>query len=100
MAREIEEEFNDIGIEEIAGLVHRPEFRKDRVVHEGPVDVEDHAYLQYRHFDILSLDEEFALSKKLADFIRAQAGGENAEAYWAWGGDQLIMQARPADGCS
>jgi Tol biopolymer transport system component len=22
-------------------------------------------------------------------------GGENAEAYWAWAGDQLIMQARP-----
>jgi Tol biopolymer transport system component len=27
-------------------------------------------------------------------------GGENAEAYWAWGGGQLIMQARPAgNGC-
>jgi Tol biopolymer transport system component len=27
-------------------------------------------------------------------------GGENAEAYWAWAGDQLILQARPAgDGC-
>jgi hypothetical protein len=23
-------------------------------------------------------------------------GGENAEAYWSWAGDQLIMQARPA----
>jgi hypothetical protein len=27
-------------------------------------------------------------------------GGENAEAYWAWSGSQLIMQARPAgNGC-
>src|SRR5690242_19635895 len=23
-------------------------------------------------------------------------GGENAEAYWSWAGDQLIFQARPA----
>ena len=23
-------------------------------------------------------------------------GGENAEAYWSWAGEQLILQARPA----
>jgi Peptidase family M28/PDZ domain/WD40-like Beta Propeller Repeat/PA domain len=30
----------------------------------------------------------------LADVRRLTFGGENAEAYWAWNGDQLIFQAR------
>ncbi len=30
----------------------------------------------------------------LADVRRLTFGGENAEAYWAWNGDQLILQAR------
>ncbi|HVZ72840.1 MAG TPA: M28 family peptidase [Polyangia bacterium] len=32
----------------------------------------------------------------LANLRELTAGGENAEAYWAWGGDQLILQARAA----
>jgi hypothetical protein len=32
----------------------------------------------------------------LADLRQLTFGGENAEAYWSWGGDQLIMQARTA----
>jgi Peptidase family M28/PDZ domain/PA domain/WD40-like Beta Propeller Repeat len=35
--------------------------------------------------------------RHLAHLRALTAGGENAEAYWAWGGDQLVMQARPAD---
>ncbi|HET6151224.1 MAG TPA: M20/M25/M40 family metallo-hydrolase [Polyangia bacterium] len=34
--------------------------------------------------------------RHLAHLRPLTAGGENAEAYWAWGGDQLVMQARPA----
>ncbi len=30
----------------------------------------------------------------LTDLRQLTFGGENAEAYWSWGGDQLIMQAR------
>ncbi|MFO0744951.1 MAG: M20/M25/M40 family metallo-hydrolase [Myxococcota bacterium] len=33
----------------------------------------------------------------LADVRQLTFGGENAEAYWAWGGDQLILQARVGD---
>lgn len=39
----------------------------------------------------------------LADLRQLTFGGENAEAYWSWGGDQLILQARggarPAQEC-
>ncbi|HSZ81131.1 MAG TPA: M20/M25/M40 family metallo-hydrolase [Polyangia bacterium] len=36
----------------------------------------------------------------LANLRALTMGGENAEAYWSWAGDQLILQARPAgDGC-
>jgi Tol biopolymer transport system component len=38
--------------------------------------------------------------RQLAHMRALTAGGENAEAYWAWGGHELIMQARPAGaGC-
>src|SRR6185437_1848792 len=30
----------------------------------------------------------------LADLKQLTFGGENAEAYWSWSGDQLILQAR------
>ena len=30
----------------------------------------------------------------LTDLRQLTFGGENAEAYWAWAGDQLILQAR------
>ena len=36
----------------------------------------------------------------LADLRQLTFGGENAEAYWSWGGDQLILQARgPGQSC-
>src|SRR6185503_15605359 len=37
-----------------------------------------------------ALDEVHFASTKQLTF-----GGENAEAYWSWGGDQLMMQASP-----
>jgi hypothetical protein len=38
--------------------------------------------------------------RQLAHVRALTLGGENAEAYWAWSGSQLIMQARPAGaGC-
>jgi Tol biopolymer transport system component len=33
--------------------------------------------------------------RHLSRMTALTAGGENAEAYWAWGGDELIMQASP-----
>ncbi|HEX3342933.1 MAG TPA: hypothetical protein VHS09_00120, partial [Polyangiaceae bacterium] len=33
----------------------------------------------------------------LAELRQLTFGGENAEAYWSWGGDQLILQARGPD---
>jgi Tol biopolymer transport system component len=37
---------------------------------------------------------------QLANLRPLTTAGENAEAYWSWAGDQLIMQARPAGaGC-
>jgi hypothetical protein len=40
---------------------------------------------------------DFALSAEphLANLHALTAGGENAEAYWSWAGDQLSLQARP-----
>jgi hypothetical protein len=36
----------------------------------------------------------------LANLRQLTFGGENAEAYWSWAGDQLILQARPPEaGC-
>lgn len=36
----------------------------------------------------------------LADLKQLTFGGENAEAYWSWKGDQLILQSRPSgNGC-
>ena len=36
----------------------------------------------------------------LADLRQLTFGGENAEAYWSWGGDQLILQKRgPGQAC-
>jgi hypothetical protein len=38
--------------------------------------------------------------RQLARLRALTLGGENAEAYWAWSGNELIMQARPAGaGC-
>src|SRR5579863_6083254 len=35
-----------------------------------------------------------------ADLRQLTFGGENAEAYWSWAGDQLILQARgPGQSC-
>jgi hypothetical protein len=34
----------------------------------------------------------------LAEVRQLTFGGENAEAYWSWGGDQLVLQSRPASG--
>jgi hypothetical protein len=73
MAREIEEEFIEIGIPEIADHVRRPEFVRDRLIHEGPSEIRDRDYWQYRAFEVLSLREEADVSKRLADFIRTQA---------------------------
>src|SRR5690348_6172046 len=33
----------------------------------------------------------------LGDVRQVTLGGENAEAYWAWGGRELILQARAGD---
>src|SRR5689334_18154937 len=33
----------------------------------------------------------------LADVRQLTTGGENAEAYWAWSGRELILQARTGD---
>ncbi|HEU4532512.1 MAG TPA: hypothetical protein VFS00_00295, partial [Polyangiaceae bacterium] len=42
---------------------------------------------------IQALPEE----KHLADLKRLTLGGENAEAYWSFGGKELIMQSRTGD---
>jgi hypothetical protein len=73
LAREIEEEFTEIGVGNIVDYVRRPEFVLDRAVHEGPEELASAGYFQYRFLEIFSLREESAQSKKLADFIRAQA---------------------------
>jgi Tol biopolymer transport system component len=36
--------------------------------------------------------------RHLADLKRLTLGGENAEAYWSFGGGELVMQARTGDG--
>jgi hypothetical protein len=74
LAREIEEEFVEIGIKGIADYLRRPEFQRDRVVHEGPTKVKSRDYWQYRQFEVCSLQEESDASKRLADFIRSQVG--------------------------
>ena len=42
-------------------------------------------------------DFSFAAEPHLGHVRALTHGGENAEAYWSWAGDQLIYQARPAD---
>ncbi len=45
-------------------------------------------------------DFSFAAEPHLAHVRALTHGGENAEAYWSWAGDQLIYQARPVGaGC-
>jgi hypothetical protein len=74
LAREIDEEFNEIGVAAISDHVRRPEFIKERVVYEGPFEVKNREYWQYRFFEVCSLCEECDSSKRLADFIRSQVG--------------------------
>jgi CBASS immunity effector Cap15-like protein len=77
LAREIEEEFNEIGIPEINDYVRYPEFVKERVVHEGPSEVNKRDIWQYRYFEVLSLREESQRSKLLAEFIREKSRGNS-----------------------
>jgi hypothetical protein len=77
LAREIEEEFEEIGIPEITTFIKRPEFVKERAIHEGPTRVNDRDYWQYRYFEVLSLREESKVSGLLAEFIRSQAGNHH-----------------------
>jgi hypothetical protein len=73
LAREIEEEFIEVGISTIRDHVRRPEFIMDRAVHEGPDELLSEAYWQYRYFEVLRLREESDVSKELSDFIKAQS---------------------------
>jgi len=74
LAREIEEEFIEIGIPKISDYVKRPEFVAIRAIHEGPYEVKNESYWQYRYFEILALEEQSDVSKELAAFIRSQSG--------------------------
>lgn len=73
LAREIEEELGEIGIAGGADHVRRPEFVLERAVHEGPDEIVDEGYWQYRYFEIFSLREDSDVSKRLAEFIKQQA---------------------------
>jgi hypothetical protein len=73
VAREIEEEFTEIGIPQISDYVKRPEFIRERIVHEGPAKITNRDYWQYRYFEIFKLREECDASSRLADFIRSKA---------------------------
>jgi len=75
LAREIEEEFLEVGISAIRDHVRRPEFVMDRAVHEGPDEIQNEGYWQYRYFEVLRLREESDVSKQLADFVKTQARG-------------------------
>jgi hypothetical protein len=74
LAREIEEEFNEIELPEITQYVSRLEFIKERLIHEGPKYKEREGYWEYRQFEIYRLEEECDTSKRLADFMRSKAG--------------------------
>ena len=74
LTREIEEEFIEIGIPSISSYVKRPEFVRDRIIHEGPSEIRNGGYWQYRYFEIFSLREESDVSRQLAEFIRSQVG--------------------------
>src|ERR1035438_321405 len=95
LAREIEEEFVEIGAPQISNYVKRPEFVKERVVHEGPSPVKNREYWQYRYFEVCSLREESDVSKQLADFIRTEAGRNSGLVLVS---TDEIRQGRLADG--
>jgi len=95
LAREIEEEFNEVGIPEITSHVRRPEFVKERIVHQGPFEVKNRDYWQYRYFEVCCLREECDVSKGLADFIRSKAPGNSA---FALVSTDEIRNGRLADG--
>jgi len=72
IGREIVEEFAEIGISAITRYMSHPEFVKDRIVHEGPTQVHNRDYWQYRYFEVCSLREEAESTRKLGDFIRSK----------------------------
>jgi hypothetical protein len=75
LAREIEEEFLEIGIRDITNVVRRPEFETSRIVFEGPKKVTAKQYWQYRQFTVYELREKQSdVSKILAHFIRSHLG--------------------------
>jgi SMODS-associated NUDIX domain len=73
LAREIEEELSEIGASRVERYVRRPEFVRARDVHEGPSPIRGGEYWQYRFFEVYTLQEESAISKALAGFIRKEA---------------------------
>jgi SMODS-associated NUDIX domain len=74
LAREIEEEFNEIGIPQISRYLRRPEFVRRRAVYEGPNEVPKLKHWQFRLFEVCELQEESDTSEALATFIRSKVG--------------------------
>jgi hypothetical protein len=73
LAREIEEEFLEMGANRIKQFIRRPEFVLEREVREGPIAVPSHGYWQCRFFQVLQLEEQSEASKKLATSNRMES---------------------------
>lgn len=71
LTRELVEEFNEIRLPKIAGLVNNVEFDLVRIVHEGPSKVAGTDYWQYRLLLINELVREHEASRIVSDAIIA-----------------------------
>ena len=95
LAREIEEEFIEIGLPQITGCLRRPEFVRKRVIYEGPYKSTKLKHWQYRQFEICELQEEAEVNKALASFIRSKA---HRNSHFALVSEEEIAQGKTSDG--
>jgi hypothetical protein len=78
LAREIDEELSEAGLDDLAAKVPRLEFDLVRVVHEGPVKVRGTDYLQYRLFHVYEIEQGEPLAVQFADrVVRATSRNSN-----------------------
>lgn len=73
LSREIEEELNEAGLNNLAAKTPRLEFDLVRVVHEGPIKVRGTDYLQYRLFHIYEIEPGDALAFEFSNRVAESA---------------------------
>ena len=78
LAREIEEELEEIGLEGLLSDQPRIQFEHVRDVHVGPTEVPGKNYLQYRYFGVYQLEvDNERCNQLIADLVKASETNQN-----------------------